>query len=67
MDMSSGAGGLSVIRHHASGPERVEVTFRMIDTYHPDARPFDGAKFRIDRGSTTLRTVPGRNRRGSFA
>lgn len=24
--MSSGAGGLSVIRHHASGPERVEVT-----------------------------------------
>ncbi|MCC6388834.1 MAG: PilZ domain-containing protein [Dehalococcoidia bacterium] len=28
MDTSSGAGSLCVIRHHASGPERIEVTLR---------------------------------------
>ena len=48
-------------------PERVEVTFRMIDTFDPHATAYDGAKFRIDRGATKAVALPGTRRRGSFA
>jgi alkaline phosphatase D len=48
-------------------PEEVEVTYRMIDTMNPDARAFDGAKFRVARGATSIAPVHGSGRRGTFA
>jgi alkaline phosphatase D len=48
-------------------PDEVIVTFRMIDTFDPSAEAFDGAKFRLARGATSVAQVPGRGRRGSFA
>ena len=39
-------------------PERIEVTYRFIDTYDPDATPVDGARFRAVHGGRGLERLP---------
>jgi alkaline phosphatase D len=48
-------------------PERIEVTYRFIDTYDPDAEAVDGARFRVERGGTGMRAVSVPNHRGTIA
>jgi hypothetical protein len=47
-------------------PDAVEVTIRLIDTFDPDAEPFDGARFRVRRGAERIEVLPSATRRGSF-
>jgi alkaline phosphatase D len=47
-------------------PDQVEVTFRMIDTYHPDAQAYDGAKFRVARDAKSMTPVRVANPRGTL-
>lgn len=47
-------------------PDAVEVTIRLIDTFDPDAEPFDGARFRVRRGAGRIEVLPTATRRGSF-
>jgi alkaline phosphatase D len=47
-------------------PDEVEVTFRMIDTYHPDAQPYDGAHFRVPRGAKSMTPVHTSTPRGTL-
>jgi alkaline phosphatase D len=47
-------------------PERIEVTYRLIDTSNPDAEPVDGAQFRVRRGVPGLEVLPTAGARGSF-
>jgi alkaline phosphatase D len=48
-------------------PEATTVTIRNIDTRFPDARPVDGARFRVRRGASRIEILPTPRRRGSFA
>ena len=47
-------------------PERIEVTYRFINTYDPDAEAYDGARFRIVRGAPRMEQLPVGGQRGSF-
>jgi len=47
-------------------PDRVEIDFRLVDTYDPGAQPWTGAKFRLPRGGV-LETLPAERARGAFA
>lgn len=48
-------------------PESVEVAFRVIDTFDPDAQAYDGARFRVRAGANRIEVLPTPGRRGSFA
>lgn len=48
-------------------PERIEVTYRFIDTYDPDADAFDAARFRFVRGGSRMEPIPVSRPRGSVA
>jgi hypothetical protein len=39
-------------------PEEVVVTTRLIDTYDPDAEPYDAARYRIRPGVDRLEKLP---------
>lgn len=47
-------------------PERIEVTYRLIDTSRPDAVPIDGARFRVRRGVPGIEVLPVAAAKGSF-
>jgi len=46
-------------------PEEVVVTIRLIDTYDPDAEPYDGARYRLRPGSPRLEQLPVARPKGS--
>ena len=48
-------------------PERIEITYRFVDTYDPDASAVDGARFRLVHGRPGLETLPVATPMGSTA
>lgn len=46
-------------------PERIEVTYRFIDTFDPDARAYDGARFRVTKGGGPMTPLAVERPRGS--
>lgn len=48
-------------------PERIEVTYRFVDTADPDATAVDGARFRLRHGVPGVEVLPASNPMGTLA